>query len=224
MNGDTLKPLETICEADPRQAAFGRLDRGATSTRSKTIEDHYSDVLLTALPDHAPEDIRTHFDIARNLLLYSWFVWRFAWAAQLYAYASLELALRRRASNDDAIDQDSLPGLGRLLRIDVERLDEYIELDRNQREALDRWLQVYPEGDLALNWAPQVDPAKYTAMLARSIPYFRNELAHGTTSLWGNPLGTIIRCRDLIAQVFEHLRVGTTGSCTKDMDGSLSIL
>jgi hypothetical protein len=212
MDGDALKPLAELCEADPRQAAFARLDRGAAEVRPKTIEDHYSDVLLTALPARVPEDVRTHFDIARNLLLYSWFVWRFLWAAQLYAYASLELALRTRAIRDGAIGRKSRANLDKLLRIalerrwiDVERLSEYIELDRNQKQALERWLRVYPEGDLALNWAPQVDPAKYTAMLAKAIPSSRNELAHGTTALWGNPFGTVVRCRDLISHVFDDL-------------------
>jgi hypothetical protein len=204
-----LKPLEGLFEQDPRHAAFARVDPSTGSIRPKSLEDHYSDIEALSLPYQVPEDIRLHFDTSRNLFLYSWFLWRFAMVAQLYSYVSLELALRHRAMMENQIVPDSTPGLARLLALAIKHkwivirdLPEYIALDLAQKAALERWSQVYSEPELASIWAPQVDPNKYSEMVAKVVPSLRNELAHGTTFLFGNPYATLVRCRDMISQLF----------------------
>ena|SRR2546425_496981 len=44
-----------------------------------------------------PRVIRVHFETARNLLLYSWFVYPFQQVAEMHAFASVEYALRMRS-------------------------------------------------------------------------------------------------------------------------------
>ena len=204
----SFKRLEDIYEPDLANKAWLRLDPKTGSSHRKTLEDHYEDISVLKLPDQVPENVRFHFDTARNLLLYSWFVWRFRAVATLYSYAGLELALRIRCLEAKVIEPNSRCGLRRLLKeaadrrwLDVTHLTEYINLDENQKAALERWRLVFDD-DLAQNWAPQVDPSRFAEMLFNYIPGTRNELAHGTTNLWGNPLMTLLTCRDLIAQLF----------------------
>ena len=41
-------------------------------------------------------EVRSHFEIARNLALYSWFVYSFNVVAAMQAFASLEMALKAK--------------------------------------------------------------------------------------------------------------------------------
>jgi hypothetical protein len=61
-------------------------------TRPKTLEDHYSRVRVFSLSESVPDKIQTHFEVAKNLLLYSWFVHNFISPAEMQAYASVEYA------------------------------------------------------------------------------------------------------------------------------------
>jgi hypothetical protein len=211
---DTLKSLAQLNVPDAVQAAFSRYDQFTGSLRPKSIEDHHSDARELALPDHVPQDIRRHFDTARNLFLYSWFVWAFAWVAQLYGYVSLEMALRLRALNENRIDESASPGLARLIKLAisegwilVEELPQHVETDPDERAALEKTLENYTLADLARMWIPQLDPLSYIKDLAEAIPFFRNELAHGTTHISGDSFSTLLLCRDMISKLFppsEH--------------------
>jgi len=48
------------------------------------------------LNDTVPEKIREHFETTKNLLLYSWFVYRFIPVAEFHAATTLEYALKER--------------------------------------------------------------------------------------------------------------------------------
>lgn len=213
MDEDRLKPLDKLMEPAGINTAIARAYLAKGTVKQKTLADHYGDISATRLPPMVPEDIRSHFDIARNLLLYSWFVWEFRPVAQLYAFASLELALRTRVHLADAIDERDRPGLHSLLSLALERgwldvtaLSEYKLIDANQRAAFERWAAVSEDQQTALNWAPQVDPREYAAELARYMPFVRNDLAHGTAWTPGNPIGTLMTCRELIIQLFpDHV-------------------
>lgn len=211
MQEDTLKPLSELCDPHPISEALARADLAAGTVRPKTLEDHYEDITLARLPHHVPEQVRRHFDLARHLLLYSWFVWDFRVPCQLYAYASLELALRIRAIQAREIKRASQKTLGPLLQIAFKRkwiavsqLSEYRLIDANQKAAYERWSRLFEEKETILTWAPQVDPKKYTAILARYIPFARNELAHASPYIPGNPIGTLHTCSELIRQLFPE--------------------
>lgn len=65
-----------------------------------TIEDMYGDVEGFTLQEPVPEDIRYQFDIGRNAYVYSYFEYDLMTLAEMRAFASFELAIRRRAINE----------------------------------------------------------------------------------------------------------------------------
>lgn len=91
MNADAFKPLDEVSKEDIRWTFFGGWAEG------ERIEHRHARIAEITLNDHVPEAIRTQFDVARNLLLYAWYVYRFTTAAELHAYSTLEIALRERA-------------------------------------------------------------------------------------------------------------------------------
>ncbi len=209
MDKDGLKPLDKITEPSAINVAIVRGDLAKGTVIEKTLAIHHGDISSARLPPEVPEDIRFHFDIARNLLLYSWYVWEFRSVAQLYAYASLELALRTRAQRENLLPERNKPGLHALINLalehgwlDVTALSEYRLIDANQKAALERWETVFDNDEVARNWAPQLDPRKYAFELARYMPFVRNDLAHGSTRTPGNPIGTLMTCKELIVQLF----------------------
>jgi len=91
-----------------------------TRTRN-LIEDQYEAIAEFKLNDAVPEGVAIHFETAKNLYLYAWFVYRFYSVAEHYVLATLEFALRERFS-DLVNGQSSKRGLGlkKLLKYAIE--------------------------------------------------------------------------------------------------------
>jgi hypothetical protein len=68
------------------------------SSRPFELADMHQRLSETILNLSVPEKIRVQFETARNLMLYTWFVFEFQTVAEMQAYASLELALSERFS------------------------------------------------------------------------------------------------------------------------------
>jgi hypothetical protein len=66
-----------------------------------TIESIYAVIESIELNDQVPDEVRSHFEIARNLALYSWLVYSFNMVAAMQAFASLEMAVRSRTANKE---------------------------------------------------------------------------------------------------------------------------
>ena len=94
---DTLKPLDAFVEPDERWAHFVHLDPTDLSFRPITMAERHAEIAAISLTAYAPEFIREHFETAKNLLLYAWFVYRFIPVAELHAYSTVEMALKERA-------------------------------------------------------------------------------------------------------------------------------
>src|SRR5690348_15756159 len=90
---DPLKSLEDITRPDERH----RIIVG-------TLEDLHTELSAINLHSGVPVEIRQHFETAKNVALYTWFVYRFHQVAEMQAYSSLEMALRTKV----AIDEPSL--------------------------------------------------------------------------------------------------------------------
>src|SRR6266446_1007194 len=94
---ESLKKLDEICQPDVRQNAFSVLDSKYPGIfRKRTVEDFHRAAESIELHDGVPEEIRNHFQTARNLIIYSWFYYPFNITAELCAYTSVEYALRLR--------------------------------------------------------------------------------------------------------------------------------
>ena len=95
---DFLRSTKGIFEPDPRSLGFDVL--GEQGFRAKTLEDQHAAVAEITLHAGAPEAVVVKFETAKNLNLFSWFVYRFHSAARSHAYECLELALRIRFKDE----------------------------------------------------------------------------------------------------------------------------
>ncbi|HIC7214457.1 hypothetical protein [Burkholderia stabilis] len=66
------------------------------------MSEHLADVASFGLRVRVPRSVRVHFETAKNLYVYAWFVYRFYPVAEQQALTSLEFALRERLGVDMA--------------------------------------------------------------------------------------------------------------------------
>jgi hypothetical protein len=104
---ESLKKFDEICEPDVRQKCFVIIDPDRAGTRPQMLKDFYDYAESIQLHEGIPEEVRNHFQTARNLIIYSWFYYPFNVTAQICAYTSLEFALRIKAGSG----KDEHPGL-----------------------------------------------------------------------------------------------------------------
>jgi len=93
---ERLKRLEDICQPDGRYLNRVDIDNSAGTVTPTTVESIYVLVEEIKLGASVPDEVRSHFEIARNLALYSWFVYSFNVVAGMQAFASLEMAVREK--------------------------------------------------------------------------------------------------------------------------------
>jgi hypothetical protein len=98
---EQLKRLEDIYEPDARYVGRVDLDLTAGVAAAMTVESVYLAVEPIRLNFSVPEDVRSQFEVARNLALYSWFVYSFHEAAAMQAMASLEMAARAKSGEPE---------------------------------------------------------------------------------------------------------------------------
>lgn len=194
---DRLKPLNEVTEPDPRNKNFVVFE-GNGQYRPCTIEDHYERIAKITLSGNVPEDVQEHFEVARNLLLYSWYVYRFIPVAEMHALTSLEFALKRKLK----IEQG--PGLSSLIDqaisngwVSKEGFSNYqhrLNVRRHQQD-LNRKLDIQSE-------IPE--PPDYLQVLKKSIPLIRNTYAHGSRMLHPGGYGQLEICAEFINQIFDN--------------------
>lgn len=86
-SGDELRTPGNACAPDDRVRVLGR----------GTLEQHHAIVRGWELHAGVPGEVREIFETARNLYLYSWFVYRFQPVAWFWSWTAVETALRIRA-------------------------------------------------------------------------------------------------------------------------------
>lgn len=190
---DKLKPFEKILEPDSRQKGFALINRKTGAIRERTLQDHYSAVEEIQLSESVPEKIREHFETARNLMVYSWFVYRFIQVAWLQAFASLEFALREKVPEEMLKEFCKKLGMKKgfacYLRIAIEK--GWIK-DSEFRY----WVRGNP--------IQTDDPQTYCKVLMESLPNLRNELAHGSNMAYPDISMVLKICADLINQLYKY--------------------
>lgn len=197
---DILKPLEEVTVPDERWAHFVHLNPVDLTFKPIELRERHAEIGAVTLLNSVPEDVREHFETARNLLLYAWFVYRFIPVAELYAYATVEMALKERARRESLRTRHLKP----LLEAAIKRgwiTDDGFANVRRERKAMEeeqewrlqRGMPVTPEGK---------DAQRYCKVLMDTMPYLRNDLAHGSKTLHPGGIGTLALCADLINQLF----------------------
>lgn len=118
---EKLKSLEEVCQPDVRYRNRVDLDLTTGEASETTIQSLYSVIEPITLGEKVPYEVRSHFEIARNLALYSWFVYSFNVVAAMQAYASLELALKQKTGKSRVKFRKTLDNTfqGRLLSSSV---------------------------------------------------------------------------------------------------------
>jgi hypothetical protein len=190
--GEELRSAATALLPDPRSEGFVIRDRGSSHWRKMTLDDQCAAVRDLELPSAVDPEVRHQFDLARNLLIYAWFVYRFHSVSQLQALRTLELALRRR-----------LPDTARIQGIKV-LLDMALESGYLLSEDFATQATPEPLGAALRDAQRQVagqaplDAHEHTIEFIRS---FRNDLAHGEP--WLHPNSRLVLA--LVAQLISGL-------------------
>ncbi len=118
---ETLKKLEEVLEPDERNQNRYDINHSTGEMTPTTIESIYTVVEGVRLNEKAPDDVRSQFNVARNLAIYSWFVYSFNEVAARQALAALEMAARRKTGDDKTAFKNLLDKLfpGRQLAPDL---------------------------------------------------------------------------------------------------------
>ena len=204
-DSDDLRSLRDLHVADPRSMV---------GLKSKTIEDHFRTVEHLSLSNAVPAPTRIIWNTARNLYVYSWFVWRFLPVAELYGYAALENALRERCARENSFPKTGKKkpfyNLTSLLKhamsegwINVESLSTYKRMQEARVRSLQQALLAMGDEENAEAWVPKLNPTVYKEQLESSLPFTRNEIAHGSSTLSPTVHSSLIQCHDLIQNLFS---------------------
>lgn len=141
---DGLRTLDQLGLADARMQYLAVRD-GAKS-RPFSQEDRYENISRFELRHEVPADVHIHFDTARNLYLYAWFVYRFHVVAEQQVLASLEMALRLRLIQSGVLDAE-----GQSTTTLPPKVDGGSVRKRVERPVLRRLLQLAVEHGLVRN-------------------------------------------------------------------------
>jgi hypothetical protein len=174
-----------------------------------------------ALCDRVPLNVRQLFETAKNVSLYSWFVYRFHQVAELVAFSALELALRERAGHaeNSPPTHTRTPGLKELL-VQAKK-DRWIKTEdfpslRNMAIERAKSVQIFPflqkQGISSEPIVPPPEPSDeeiadslrdidVPQILIDTAPQLRNSLAHGSSRL--SP--TSLRVLQLISEAINQL-------------------
>lgn len=203
---------------------MSRISADDGTIRNRTLEDQHEIISRFVLVHTTPESVRVHFETAKNLYLYAWFVYRFYMVAEHYVFSTLEMALRGRLHAHFTPKQMKRPpGLAELLSmaaalgyLDNNKLPSRearaLEMAQNRfsHEITARMMRdgvtsmavdyssVRPtEEDLAFDWIGH---------FAAHLPLQRNMHAHGSDHLYPNVLWTFEIVAELINQLYEDTK------------------
>ena len=167
--------------------------------------------------------MRVHFETAKNLYLYAWFVYRFYPVSEQHALATLEFALRERLAPlfpqfcGDTVEHP--PGLRRLFeKARKEKLISNAGLRATKRLALNRArlraindcvrdMEARGVREAAFNEAAALPLAEdyrhdVLATFAETLPRVRNKHAHGGAMLHPSVLDTFEIVTDLVNHLY----------------------
>jgi len=196
-----LRPAAFVCEPDPRSTMFAVVDLKTGAARNVELGDHHGMIAALTLHAGVPQEVAQHFETARNLYLYAWFVYRFYPIAEQQGFACLELALRDRLKSEIAAGvMGKRPTLRPLLKYAVEHgliRNEGFEIWRNRgainsraRVEMEKIREMTENNLERITWdESEVEVTEedlrwdYAAMLVDVLPRLRNEYAHGSTNL-----------------------------------------
>lgn len=220
---ETLRSLENVSSPDPRMNAWARLDYASGMMRSIELRDLHEAISALTLNPNVPTEIVIQFETAKNLYLYSWFVYRFFPIAEKQALACLEFALREKFTPELEAAENSKkprkPGLKFLLKYARDKghlRNEYFSTwqhraEQNSRERyrqeqlqkmIDQKLDEIECDDSDVEVLPEDYTWDYLSDLVKSLPELRNIHAHGSSMLHMHSLSTMKIVSEAINQLY----------------------
>lgn len=198
---------------------------GPDTRTQKVIEDQYEAIASFKLNETVPDDVAIHFETAKNLYLYAWFVYRFYPVAEQHVLASLEFALRERFSDFVKKKQSDTRGLGlkKLLKyaIDNDHLKNELFTTRERwawRRAEMQYMhelsmKMHAAGLKKIEWSnsdvvvTQEDlDADWLGIFLEAIPKIRNRHAHGSGDLMPGGSHTFEMVSEIINQLYPKIK------------------
>lgn len=197
---EEFKSLDEATTVDRRNTYFVFRNRTTGETRPQELKDHYGSVGRFVFYETVPEKVRSHFNTAKNVLLYTWFAYGLFPVAELQVLNALELALKER------IGEGGLKVLKKQMKKTGKRLglQSYIE-----HAAARKWIKN--EDFHAYHRAPY-EQAKYNYVLEKTaemtakglnsieLDYDEVEVpTENTTDFLGILVGTVHNIRNIHA-------------------------
>lgn len=165
-----MKVLAELCQPDLRQ-----------SFMVGEVKDYYAILEPLVLTKSVPENIGKQFDVARDLMLYGWFVYEFYTVASQQALACLEFGLREAC---------------KIVNGGINPCEKQTGLRCYLKEAKNRGL---------------IPTGKYHDELSRLVSQVRNSLAHGSSTLFNFALAmqNLKLTADVLNDVFSAEEVAS---------------
>lgn len=226
---ETLRCPDTAAEPDARTTLLA----GETLP---SLAAHHRDIQAIQLTVGVPEAVAIQFETARNLYLYAWYVYRFFPVAQSQALFALEFGLRVRFPDrlperyqHPRQPQPMLAGLlGHAIDQGLIRNDGFRRWHRatddhaRQRRSMellqamiDQQVESMEIDDEPVNITPEDQSWDLVQILRRTLPSLRNELAHGSSMLTNQVLGTIELVAEILSQIYAPNFGGTVSEATE---------
>lgn len=175
---EEFKLLASLTNPDERNLYWVAIDRSTGISSRLGLEDIYNSVSEISLDETVPEDIRSQFNVAKNVAVYSWYCYPFHQICEMKAYSTVEYALKHR------LEQNSpFPKL----------INKAINLGLIKDAGFSHLRKLVDEASV-----------DYSKSLVKIMPELRNGLAHGGTTLHPGAAGTLRICADFINQIYRN--------------------
>ena len=202
-SSDQLRDPQAALMPDAR-SDFTVAFRPDGSVSKMTLVDRHQMIAEYVLVDSVPLAVRVHFETAKNLYLYAWFVYRFYPVAEKQVLASLEFALRERLTVwllEKHGSEVKIPrGLSKLFAKAVTenlltneglRANERLARQRaSYRASMERIQEMQALGLNQMEYEESVIeplPEDYAhdslKIFGETLPQIRNDYAHGSSML-----------------------------------------
>ena len=168
---EKFKNLEELTEMDKKHRLMGAIC--GTIPSLEKMHKYLSDEVLN---DEVPEEIKGQFNVAKNMALYSYFLYALAPEVHLKTYTIIEHALRIRANPKNRVMLKALIS----------------------QAVSQHWIQ-----DSGFRHIESPSPSNdWCKSMVDVIPKLRNSKAHGSSMLVGDCLHHISSCADFVNQLF----------------------
>tara|TARA_R110001583_G_scaffold191671_2_gene357305 strand:+ start:20 stop:547 length:528 start_codon:yes stop_codon:yes gene_type:complete len=170
---ELLKDIDDLTKLDKKHELLSRVNGYLPN-----IEKMHKVISQEKLNAEVPNDIQGQFNVARNMALYTYYLYALAPEVQLKTYTIIEHALRVKANSKKRLM------LRNLLELAIK--NEWIK---------DKGFRHLKSTDDSMEWCNS---------LIKVIPSLRNSQAHGSTLLEPSCFHHIFVCADFLNQLFPN--------------------